>query len=85
MKVKLIVSAERYDEIAETLLKAGIGISEKSDLILSERNTSINYLIGKKGDVIYRIKTSDISHIESFSHEVIAYTYDGEYRIKNTF
>jgi len=81
VKVKLIVSAERYDEIAETLLKAGIGISEKSDLILSERNTSINYLIGKKGDVIYRIKTSDISHIESFSHEVIAYTYDGEYRI----
>lgn len=81
MKVKLVVSSEHYDDIAAELNKAGIGISENADFIMTERNASITYLIGKKNEDIYRLKTSDISHIESFGHEVIAYTDEGEFRI----
>ena len=81
MKVKLMVNPEHYDEIADKLNKAGITISENAEFILTERNASITYLIGKKNDEIYCLKTSDISHIESFAHKVIAYTSEGEFRI----
>lgn len=81
LKVKLIVDPEHYEQIASELIGRGIEISDSSDLILTERNARLTYLIGKKGDEIYRLKTSDISHIESFAHEVIAYTDEGEFRI----
>ena len=45
------------------------------------KTQNLYYLIGKKNDEIYRLKTSDISHIESFAHKVIAYTSEGEFRI----
>lgn len=81
LKVRLIVNPEHYNDIADELSRLGIEISEKSDLILTEKNTKISYLIGKKGEEIYRLKTSDISHFESFAHEVIAYTAEGEFRM----
>ena len=81
MKLKLMVSEERYDEIAAVLAKKGIEISETADLVLSERNAGISYLIGRREDEIYRLKISDISHFESFSHDVIAYTKDGAFKV----
>lgn len=43
-----MVNPEHYDEIADKLNKAGITISENAEFILTERNASITYLIGKK-------------------------------------
>ena len=63
-----MVNPEHYDEIADKLNKAGITISENAEFILTERNASITYLIGKKNDEIYRLKTSDISaHLSTVS------------------
>ena len=81
MKIRLIASEEHYDEIAKELTEKGIEISDSASLILTEQNAVITHLIGKKDDAIYRLKTSEISHIESFAHEVIAYTDKGSYRI----
>lgn len=81
MKLKLIVSKEHYDQIAGELAEKGIEIDENSNLILSEYNAYTTYLIGRKDDEIYRLKTDDITHIESFAHDVIAYTERGAYRI----
>ena len=81
MKVKLIASPENYDAVADELKKLGIEINEKANFILTERNITLSYLIGKKDEEIYRLKTSEISHIESFGHEVIAYTNDGAFKV----
>lgn len=81
MKVKLMASPENYDAIVDELKKHDIEINENADLILSERNISLSYLIGKRDEEIYRLKTSEISHIESFGHEVIAYTSDGNFKV----
>lgn len=81
LKIKLIVNPEHYEAISDELNRLGIEISDNAELILTERNASISYLIGKRNEEIYRLKTSDISHIESFAHEVIAYTDEGEFRI----
>lgn len=81
MKLKLRVSEEKYRGIADELTAKGIEIDEQADYILIERNTSANYLIGKKEEEIYRLNTAEISHIESFAHDVIAYTDEGEFKI----
>ncbi|MGN0395045.1 MAG: LytTR family DNA-binding domain-containing protein [Coprococcus sp.] len=81
MKLKLLVSKEHYSQIAGELAEKGIEIDENSSLILSECNTYATYLIGRRNDEIFRLKTEDIIHIESFAHDVIAYTERGSYRI----
>lgn len=81
MKVKLMVSEEHYQQIASELQKSGIEIDENAELILTEHNTYASYLIGRYNNELYRLKTSEISHIESFSHDVIAYTDQGQYKI----
>jgi len=81
LKIRLIASEEHYDEIAKELTDKGIEISDSSNLVLTEQNAVITHLIGKKDDAIYRLKTSEISHIESFAHEVIAYTDKDKFRI----
>ena len=81
MKIKLIASEDHYEELARELTEKGIELSDTSNLVLTEQNAVVSYLIGKKGDEIYRLKVSDISHIESFAHEVIAYTDKDQYRI----
>ena len=81
MKIRLIASEEHYDEIAKELTDKGIEISDSSNLVLTEQNAVITHLIGKKDDAIYLLKTSEISHIESFAPEVIAYTDKDKFRI----
>lgn len=81
MKIKLMVSDEHYNKIACELLEKGFQIDDEAGLILSERNVYAKYLIGRKNDEIFRIRTEDISHIESFSHEIIAHSDSDEYRI----
>lgn len=81
MKLKLLVSKEHYSQIARELEEKGIEIDDNSNFILSECNAYATYLIGKKDDEIFRLKTEDITHFESFAHDVFAYTEQGSYKI----
>jgi DNA-binding LytR/AlgR family response regulator len=76
-----MVSDEKYTQIAAELIGKGFEIDDNADFILSEQNVHAKYLIGKRGEEIFRMSTKDITHIESFAHDVIAH-YDGdEYKI----
>ena len=81
LKIKLRVSGERYREIADELTAKGIEIDDTADLMLTEQHSPAAFLIGKRDDEIYRLNTAEISHIESFAHDVIAYTDSGAFKI----
>ncbi len=81
MRIKLMVSEKRYSEIAKDLIAKGFEIDDAAELIMSEKNVYAERLIGRRGDEIFRLKTTEISHIESFSHDVIAHCGGTEYKI----
>ena len=81
MKVKLMLSDEKYDRIAAELIAKGFEIDDDAEFILTERNFYARHLIGRRGEEIFRLDTDKISHIESFGHEVIAHSGGWEYRI----
>lgn len=81
MRIKLMVSEKRYSEIAKELTAKGFEIDDAAELIMSEKNVYAERLIGRRGDEIFRLKTTEISHIESFSHDVIAHCGGTEYKI----
>ncbi len=81
MKIRLLVSDEHYDSIAAELVKKGIEIDDSAELILSESNVTVSHLIARCGDEIYRLETADISHIESFAHDIVAYCGEEEYKL----
>ena len=81
LKIRLMVSPERYNEISEALKSCGIETDDTADLILTEKSAYPAFLIGKQGEDIFRLPVGDISHIESFAHEVIAHTAEGDFRL----
>ncbi|MBR1864182.1 MAG: LytTR family transcriptional regulator [Ruminococcus sp.] len=81
MKIKLMVSEESYSALAAELTGMGFEIDDSAELILSQKNVYVGYLIGRLGDEIFRLRTSEITYIESFSHDVIAHCGGGEYRL----
>lgn len=81
LKIKLVVSDGKYTEIATKLLKNGFEIDEEADFILSERNVYARYIIGKKNDELFRMRTEEISHIESFAHDVVAHLNGDKFKI----
>lgn len=81
MKIKLMISDQRYSSIASELLSKGFEIDDSADLILTENNYYPAHIIGRKNDEIFRLPVKDISHIESFSHDVIAHSGGEEYRV----
>ena len=84
MKIRLLVSDEHYDAIAAELIKKGIDIDDDAELILSESNACVSHLIARQDDEIYRLDTAEISRIESFAHDIIAYSGGEEYRLSDT-
>ncbi len=76
-----MVSEANYASIAAELTEKGFEIDEGADLIISEKNVYAERLIGRRGDEIFRLKTSEISHIESFAHDIIAHCDGTEYKI----
>lgn len=78
-----MVSEENYAKVCKELIAKGIEIDEndEADFCLTERNKSVNFLIGKKDDLIYRLKTKDILYIESFGHDVYAVCGNDSYKI----
>ena len=76
MKVKLVVSNERYDEIKRALAARGIEIDDTADLVLSENNRFPDNLIVK--DVVKNervvLSVEEIVYIETYGHTVEVHT-----------
>lgn len=81
MKVKLVVSKERYDEIKKHLAEHGIEIDDNSDLVLSENNRFPDNLIVRDMEKNERVVLSvdDIVYIETYGHTVEVHTRDKTY------
>ena len=84
MKIRLLVSDEHYDSIASELIKKGIDIDDSAELILSESNITVSHLIARRNEEIYRLETKEISHIESFAQDIVAYCGGDEYKLSET-
>lgn len=81
MKIRLMVSEEHYSQLAREFTAKGFEIDDSADIIVSEKNVYTDRIIGRQNDEIFRLRTSEISHIESFSHDVIAHCGGSEYKI----
>ncbi|MBQ1432960.1 MAG: LytTR family transcriptional regulator [Ruminococcus sp.] len=81
MKIKLMVSEENYSQIFKELTAMGVEIDDGAQLILSEKNVYVSRLIGRHDNEIFRLNTKDISHIESFAHDIIAHCGGDEYKL----
>ena len=81
MKIRLVVSQDKYQALAAELTRCGFELDDEAELILSEKNAYVTHLIGRQGDEIFRLDTGSISHIESFAHDVIAHSEGAEYRL----
>lgn len=81
MKVKLLVSHEKYDVIQQALVAHGIEIADDAELLLCENNRFSDTLTVKDpythGRVLLPIEK--IISIESFGHTVEVYTSDNKY------
>ena len=81
MKVRLMVSEENYNSIYSQLTAMGVEVADDAKLILSENNVYVKHLIGRRGEEIFRLDVKTITHIESFSHDIIAYSGGEEYKL----
>lgn len=93
MKLKLVVSNERYEEIKAELSGCGIEIDDNADLVLSESNKFADNLFVKDtlSDERVVLPVSDIVFIETFGHTVEVHTesktyqaFDRLYKINNS-
>ena len=82
MKVKLVVSKERYNEIKEILVEHGIDIDDDAELVLSENNRFLDNLIVKdiKNNERVILSVDEIVYIESFGHNVEVHTVEKIYQ-----
>ena len=82
MKVKLVVSNERYDEIKKMLAERGIEIDDTADLVLSESNRYPDNLIVKDVAKNERVvlPVEDIAYIETYGHIVEVHTQNETYQ-----
>ena len=79
MKIRLNVSDERYAELEQKLLSAGFEIDDEAELIITEKERYSSFIAvkNKKGEKL-RLKSEEIIFIESFGHEVVVHSTDGE-------
>lgn len=82
MKLKLVVSKERYEEIKTMLTEQGIEIDNNADLVLSENNRFIDSLTVKDKVTNERVilPVEDIAYVETFGHSVEVHTKDTTYQ-----
>lgn len=81
MKIKLMVSRVRYDEIASELEAKGIELDNASPLVLTEENGFADFLMGRRGDALSPVSVSEIVFIETFGSDVMLHTMTEEYKI----
>jgi len=82
IRIKLLVSEARYDEIEHELISKGFVLDEDADLILTEKDLFIDYLIVRSDmdNERVRISTDEIIVIESFGHDIVIHTSQGSFR-----
>jgi len=82
VKVKLVVSKERYNEIKKLLIEHGIEIDDDAELVLSENNRFLDNLIVKdiKNNERVILSVEDIIYIEAFGHNVEVHTINQTYQ-----
>jgi len=81
MKIKLIISAMKYEQVKHELTSKGIEIDENADLLITERDCFVEYLIGKHNGDLHRISVNDIFCIESFAHDIIIHSIQGDFKV----
>jgi len=81
MKIKLIISALRYEQVKNELTSKGIEIDENADLLITEKDCFAEYLIGKHDGEFHRISVNDILCIESFAHDIIIHSAHGDFKL----
>ena len=82
IKIKLLVSDARYDELEKELTARGFIIDDGSDLLLTEKDLFVDHLIVRnviKNERV-RISTDEIISVESFGHNIEIHTQQGEFR-----
>ena len=82
IRIKLLVSEARYAEIERELISQGFVIDEDADLILTEKDLFVDYLI-VRSDVDnerVRILTDEIITVESFGHDIVIHTPHGNFK-----
>lgn len=81
MKVKLLVSHEKYEPIKKILVESGIEIDDNAELILCENNRFTDTLVVKNPHNSEKLLLSvnDIVSIESFGHTIEVYTENNTY------
>lgn len=82
LRIKLLVSDARYDEIEKELTSKGFIIDDDADLLLTEKDLFVNHLIVKSAlnNDCVRISTDEIIIIESFGHDILIQTAQGEFK-----
>lgn len=83
IKIKLKVNPENYEFYKGKLEKLGISIDENASLTLSEDNAT-QAISAKKENNTYILPVESISFIESFSHNIIIHTVEGQYNKRDT-
>lgn len=49
----------------------GLEIDDNTELVLFENNICVSHIFARRNEKIYRLETKDISHIESFLHDIV--------------
>ncbi len=82
LRIKLLVSGARYEELEKDLTEKGFVIDDDADLLLTEKDLFIDHLIVKSEprNERVRIGTDEIISIESFGHDVIIQTAQGAFK-----
>ena len=83
MKVKLAVSEENYEKIAQELAGHGIEIDDAAELVLTEQGKYVSHLAVRETDAEgarVHIDVSDIVAIEAFGHTIEVRTEGAVYQ-----
>jgi len=82
IRIKLLVSEARYDEIEKELVEKGFIIDEDADLILTEKDLFVNHLFVRtnRDNERVRISTNEIIVVESFGHDIVIQTAQGQFK-----
>ena len=82
IRIKLLVSDARHDEIKRELVSKGFVIDEDADLILTEKDLFVNHLIvrSNSNNERVRISTDDIIIVESFGHDIVIHTTQDKFK-----
>ena len=82
IRIKLLVSDARYDELEKELTSKGFIIDDDADLLLTEKDLFADYLIVRDvtSNERVRISADEIISIESFGHDIVIHTKRGEFK-----